>query len=424
MLNRFLNKSEFAKNSFILVAGTVIAQLIPLLLHPFLRRIYSPSDFGAMSVYLNIFVMLTIIVSLRYEAAIVLPKNENVAVNVLALSCSIAFGFSLFFFAFFIFFKDWFVALINFPKQYANYLYFLPLTTFLFGVFQNMNYWLIRQKAFRSSTINKITRRAFEGVVQFTLGIIHFPAGLILGDLTGNLANTISGFRQIRRNKFSLENISIKKIKFVSVKYSEFPKYNVLPTLFSTAATMLPFIFINKLFSSETVGYLDLSRLVLSIPLAFISATISQVFFQRITEKKNNSQSIKNDVLNISYFLLAFIGVEVILILLFAPFLFGLVFGGNYRLSGEFSQILIYSYSLNFICSTFSAIFITFGKIRLNSVWQTVYLLAICSLLFFRNLDIATFLKVYVTIEVVMYSINVLMLFLIVRGYEREISKK
>ena len=422
MLKRLLSKSEFTKNTFILVIGAVIAQGIPLLLHPVLRRIYTPEDFGAMAVYLNIFGMLTIVSALRYEATIVLPKNNNEAANILSLTFIINIIFSSILFLIIIFFKNEVVHLLNFPEKYSNYLYLLPVVSSIFGIYQSINYWLIRQKAFKASTSNKIIRRTVEGIVQGILGFLKIPGGLFIGDLSGNFANVIAGIKQVFRNKYEFRFVSRKKIGYVFKKYIDYPKFNVLPTLLSSAATILPFLFINKMYSTEIVGYLDLSKLVLSIPLIFIASTISQVFFQQTTEKKHNSLSIKNDVKNILYLLLAVIFIEFILIEFWGPQLFGFVFGDQYQISGYFSKILIFSFVLNFIGSTFSSIFITFEKIRLNSIWQITYFAAICSLLLFKNLDIYNFLKIYVAIEIVMHLIYCAMIYFIVSRYEKKIQ--
>jgi O-antigen/teichoic acid export membrane protein len=163
---------------------------------------------------------------------------------------------------------------------------------------------------------------------------------------------------------------------------------------------------------------------VLSIPLIFISTTISQVFFQQTTEKKHQQSSIKNDVKNIFYLLLVIIVVELIVIELLGPQLFGFVFGERYTISGDFSKILIFSFTLNFIGSTFSSIFITFDKIRLNSIWQITYFCIICSLLLFKGLSIDNFLKIYVGIEVLMHSIYCVLIYLIVNHYEKTIKKQ
>ena len=90
-------KSNFLKNSLILIGGTVLAQLIPLFLQLYLRRIYTPEDFGAFSIYFNLLSVFIIFCSLRYEAAVVLPKNDVESINVLSLSLLLTFSFGFFF---------------------------------------------------------------------------------------------------------------------------------------------------------------------------------------------------------------------------------------------------------------------------------------------------------------------------------------
>lgn len=417
---RFSLSSDFTKNTLTLVVGTVIAQAIPFILHPFLRRLYSAEDFGAMAVYLNIFGVITIISALRYEAAIVLPKNDNESANILSLTFFINLLISAILLLALLLFKDRIVQFLNFPVQYANYLYLLPLASSVFGIYQSINYWLIRQKAFKASTSNKVVRRVVEGGVQTTFGLLRIPGGLFVGDLLGNLANVLAGFRQAFKNNFHFKQVSVKKMAFVFKKYIEYPKYNVIPTLMSSVANVLPFLIINKIYSTETVGYLDLSKLVLSIPLIFISSTISQVLFQQITAKKHESQSVKNDVRNILFLLLAVAIFEIVVIQFLGPPLFAWVFGEQYALSGAFSQILIFSFVLNFIGSTFSSVFMTFNRIKMNSVWQICYFAAICSLFFFKGLSINDFLKIYVGIEVFMHLTYCAMIYWVVDQYEKK----
>jgi O-antigen/teichoic acid export membrane protein len=42
-----INRSEFVKNTAVLVSGTTIAQMLPLAITPILSRMYNAEDFGA-----------------------------------------------------------------------------------------------------------------------------------------------------------------------------------------------------------------------------------------------------------------------------------------------------------------------------------------------------------------------------------------
>jgi len=84
MLNFF--KSQVLKNVFILSAGTIIGQAIPICLQPLLRRLFTVEEFGSYAIYTSVFGVIMVLSSLRYEMAIIQPKHDNEAANVLSLS--------------------------------------------------------------------------------------------------------------------------------------------------------------------------------------------------------------------------------------------------------------------------------------------------------------------------------------------------
>jgi O-antigen/teichoic acid export membrane protein len=113
---------------------------------------------------------------------------------------------------------------------------------------------------------------------------------------------------------------------------------------------------------------------------------------------------------------------EILIILFFGVFLFKLFFGENWGFSGTISQILVWSYAMNFFVASFSAIFISLNKIKMLSVWQIFYFIAILSLSFFKHLSFLNFLKVYVLIEVICYLISIGLMLTIILSYERKIK--
>src|SRR5690554_2659536 len=88
LANKFL-ESDFTKNVLTLMTGTVIAQLIPLVVAPILSRIYTPAEFGRFALYLSIIQILGAIANGRYELAIVLPKEKREGVQLTLLSISV-----------------------------------------------------------------------------------------------------------------------------------------------------------------------------------------------------------------------------------------------------------------------------------------------------------------------------------------------
>jgi O-antigen/teichoic acid export membrane protein len=411
------------RNTSILISGTALAQLIPILLQPALRRYFSPEAFGAYSVYASLVGILLVISSLKYELAIILPKAKKEAAAVFFLSVLLNLVFNILLLLFIILWKSKLAQWLNLSEAFAGYLYFVPLGTFLFSLYQSINYWLVREKRFFPISLNKFIRRGFEGVAQIFFMFTKILSGLIYGDLIGHVANNISGIYQGKKSGLSLKLFSPVKIKYVLVKYSEYPKFNIVPGFMSACSYLLPAIMINKFYSAENAGYFDLSKLLLSIPLALVASSLSNVLLQRISEKSKLKLSISNDLLSILSLVMIGVVFEVFIIMIAAEDIFRIFFGNQWEISGTISKVLVWAFACNFVVASFSSIFISLKKIKLLSAWQLFYFISILSLFFFSSLSFISFLKLYTLIEIICCIASALLMIYIVVNYEKLVLK-
>ncbi|NLP20110.1 MAG: oligosaccharide flippase family protein, partial [Bacteroidales bacterium] len=149
--------SEFSKNFFILFKGTVIAQIIPMLLMPVLTRMYSPDDFGILELFVSVIAILGSVANLRYELSIVLPERKEDAWNIMSLGFIIAFILSIFLQIIIGFFAEGIASLLN-NSQIKFWLYFVPITVFVQGAFNMLSYYNTREKLFKSISTASIAR--------------------------------------------------------------------------------------------------------------------------------------------------------------------------------------------------------------------------------------------------------------------------
>jgi O-antigen/teichoic acid export membrane protein len=367
--------------------------------------------------------ILAVVSTLRYDDAIVLPAKEKDSANVVALSIIFNFLICLAALLIIVVFGKRILSFINLPSAFPiSVLYLIPLGAFLINTYQSFNYWLIRRKKYNQVSVNKLIRRGSEGVAQISFALGNNSKGLIFSDIIGQIVNVSVNIYQGFKNGFTLKLISVSKIRYVFRKYSDFPKYNLLPAFMSTCSFLLPAIFINKYYSAENAGYYDMAKLVLSIPLAFIATAISNVLLQKIAEKFNGKLSLLDDLKPLSAIVLLICLAEFIIIYLFGNGLFRIAFGPVYEISGEISRILVWSFALNFFVSSFSCIFISMRRIKVYSLWQFFYFLAILSLLLFRDLSFFEFLRVYVMVEVISYVVVILIMTSVVLNYERSLK--
>jgi len=274
-----------------------------------------------------------------------------------------------------------------------------------------------------SVSVNKLVRRSSEGIAQLVLAFFKSFNGLIYSDIIGQVANLTTVALQTRKKGLNLNLVSRTKLRYVFHKYSEFPKYNLIPAFMGTCSYLLPPIFINKYFSPESAGFFDLSKLLLSIPLAFIASSISNVLLQRISEKVSKKESFTMELKPVFYVVGLISVVEILTILFFGEDLFKIIFGYKWITSGVISRIMVWSFALNFIASSFTSIFVSMRRIRTYSVWQLFYFGSILSLLFFKHLSFIEFLKIYVIIEVLCYVAVAIIMIVIVYRYESAVRR-
>ena len=83
-IRQYFTNSGLLRNSATLIVGTVLAQLIPILFQPVLRRMFSAEEFGTAALYVTAVGMLVAIANLKYESAIVLPEEDREADHLVA----------------------------------------------------------------------------------------------------------------------------------------------------------------------------------------------------------------------------------------------------------------------------------------------------------------------------------------------------
>jgi O-antigen/teichoic acid export membrane protein len=414
-----LLRSELLRSASILITGTVIAQLISILLQPFLRRFFSPQLFGIYSVYLSIIGIIIVISSLRYDDAIVLPKTDKESANILGLSLIFSFAINLLLFLLVLIMGGNIIKFLNLPASFPVWLlYIIPLSAFLYNSYQCLNYWLVRKRKFYAVSVNKLCRRGAEGISQVSFALLKNSNGLIYSDIIGQTVNVLTVLFQTIKNGLTFRSISLVKLKYVFKKYKDFPKFNLLPAFMSTCSFMLPPIFINKFFSSESAGFFDLAKLLLSVPLALVATSFSSVLLQRVSEKFNKRESFIAELKPVILIVSAISLIEILAIVFFGEFLFKIIGGASWIISGKISKIMVWSFTFNFIVSTFTTIFVSMRRIKTYSMYQLFYFMAILSLLFFKSLGFVEFLKIYVLIEVICYAILTAIIIFIITRYE------
>ncbi len=358
--------SASTKNILTLMSGTVIAQAIPIAITPILSRIYSEEDFGLLAIYVSIVTVISVIATGRYEMAILLPKKDEDAINVAALSMAIVTGFSVLSLFIVILFNTSLSYLFKNP-EISIWLYWIPLSIFFLGLFNVLTYFNNRLKTYKdiaSATIYKSLVLAF---VQVVVGFLKAGAvGLISGNIISSFTANTRLLKNIIKNKVLRKQISFLKMKEMAIRFQNFPKYSMWAILANSLSVNLINILITPLYNAATLGFYYMVQRVLGLPVALVGSSISQVFLQEASEEKQ-----KTGKANIAFFStlkkLLLVGVPTFLLLFFTiEFIFVFFLGDNWAMGGVYARLLIPFFFTKFISSPMSVMLIVFEKQKME----------------------------------------------------------
>lgn len=418
MIKRLLNKSDFIKNSFVLILGTGLAQLIPVILQFPLRKFFTPEEFGTFAVYYGIVSVLAILANFRYSTTIVIPKEDGDGLNLLAGSIILSLVFSLLTFVFFLIFGEFIINYFEFPQALKKWILLIPLSIFLVSSHLSLSYWLTRKKRFKGLAFNKVSRRTSEGISHYLFGFFKTNGGLVWGTLIGDLFNFFTYLFQVKRSVIDFKSISFNNIKIQLKRYIDFPKYSLIPSFLDAFSLALPVFIITSLYSEKITGQYDLTVKILSVPLALISLAISQVLIQKISELKNNQKRVLPAIKNTFIGLLGLSIIGIVIFHFFGKNIFTFAFGEEWELAGQLSEVLVFAYGIRFIVSPLTSTFIALEKVKISSIWQICYFLVVFSLYLFDGITIEKFILYYMLIDVTSYLIYAGLIFKISYNYD------
>ena len=355
MLNlKAMAQNSFIRNVSVLAGGTAFAQALGLIALPFLTRIYTPEEFGALGVFVALLGITTVVASLRYEIAIPLPKSDRSAANLLAVSLVCVLVTTATLVVVTIFFSRDIALLANTPVL-ADSLWILPFAVFFTGAYNGFQYWATRKKAFKRIARTRVVQSVGGVSTQLLLGYAGTGGlGLIAGQVVSNGA----GFLGLGRNAFKEDRAAFRGVRFARMKvaarrYDRFPKFSTFEALTNTAGVQFPMILIASLSLGAEVGYLMLAMRIMQVPMSLVGVSISQVYLSSAVEEHRDHQLADFTAQTISG--LSKVGSGPILFAgIIAPVIFGPIFGEQWVRTGELIAWMAPWFVMQFLSSPVS----------------------------------------------------------------------
>lgn len=357
--------SNFTKSVILVSGGTAFAQALGILLSPIITRIYPPGQYGILPVYTSILGMLAIVGSLKYDWGIAIADDDKKAINVLTLSILVLTVIvSIITIALAIFGKS-FLSIFD-AETLADYKYLIPIGVFLTGLYNIFMQWSFRNKDFKAISKTKFTQSITQNVTKIGLGILQIgPIGLILGAIMGQSAGISTLSSGLFKNKSLIKSINIKDIIWSAKRYVRFPLYSAPSQFLNTAGIQLPVLIITSMYGRNVIGLFGLANTIVNLPMTLIGNSIGDVFYGEAANIGRSNPKRLKELSNKLQKKLILLGIIPILILLmFGPFLFSLIFGEEWYQAGIYARILSVLVFSRLVFTPISRVFSVFERQR------------------------------------------------------------
>lgn len=369
-MNMNLFRSSIVKDASILTLGTTIAQFFPMLIYPFLGRMYSPGQFAALASFTSLVTIFQVVGSGKYETAILVADSDKDAANLFSLTCFLCFIFAIGFYFVLLFFGAAFT--YPYTSGLDNLIWILPLGFIFYNIFCCYNEWCVRKQYFKKLSLNKITNSLSIAFGKLGAAFTSIQTiGLTFGDFLGRVFTAfVCAVRLYYIDKESFKHISFREMKKMALLYIEYPKYTMPAQLLNTVATAAPIFILNKYFDSEIVGYYSMTMSVLLLPINVISLSVRDVFRKKANDVYKNTGHFESLYKRVFVLFAVITAIVCILCFPILPSLFVLVLGNQWQTAGEYSQILLPMIAFDFIAMSLSGVFQVTQKLSSLFVWQ------------------------------------------------------
>jgi len=371
LLNKFKQKSEFARSVITLMTGTTIAQAIPIAISPILTRIYSPDDFGVFALYIGIVSIVSVFATGRYELAIILPKSQEEAINIVALSLMITTLVSVFAFIIIWLFHEHLITLLG-NSEIAIWLYFIPLSVWFNGVYQALYYWINRNKDYKTLSKSVVLQASSNAVGNLSFGYGGFTyMGLIITNIITSFFSFIYMLRRVGEVGNFMKSISLFTLKSMLKQYKEFPLHTLPQNFVYQGSMQLPIFIIKMLYSFAQLGFFSLAYRVIVTPTSIVANSLGKVYYQKASEMFDSDRERLYSYTKSMFFKLLFLALVIgVPLTFYLPELFATIFGIKWLKAGEIAQFLMIYLIYDFALTPFTNIYLVSGNNRYFFKWE------------------------------------------------------
>lgn len=338
-----------------IASGSVAGQGLVILCYPLLTRLYSPAEFGLLTVFTAVVGMISIVSSLSLFRAIPVAPSDREAADVAWTALAIVALTALLTAVAGLVAGGSVAELLGLP-QLAGYWWLVALTVLPMGSYLVLTEWMVRDRSYGALGKRNLFMGVGQCATQIGFGLAQVrPIGLLLGLGVGRvcaLGGLLSSGGLLRQPRPSLA-----AMRGALRRFRRFPLLATPSALLNTAGLEVPLLVVSAFYGGARAGLLGLTIRVFSGPTLVIGAAIGQVFSGESSAAIRDPRGTLEPMLRTTVRRLLVIGAAPAAVLaMFGPWLFTVVFGPDWTEAGRYAQLLALPYLLQFAVNPVSGV--------------------------------------------------------------------
>ena len=390
-----------------LLGGAALEQGLPLMVSPILTRLYTPTDFGVLAVFMALVGACIPAVMGRYELALLVAKRRSMSLNLfvaaiwvgLAVTATLLLSLSLF--------QSTILKILNSPLL-RGWLLLVPVAVFAAGLMNAGINLANRDKKYWHMAGARVGKGIGVAGVSLTLGVAGIGyAGLLAGSISGFLC-AIACLYFFRGD--TLRNVDLtpsRRTALALKRYKDYAIYLGTTDWLDGLSLALPALFIAQGYSEAVVGYFALVQRVMSGPLNLFGRAVSRINIRAVAERVHSGDKVLPHFLWVSSGLSIVAVIPAVVLIAWGPPLFSWVFGNNWEQAGMFAKIMAPALSIRFVASTMSGTLAATRYTKILGAWKISAFSVTLTVLwiFSGNVSALTLISILAATDVALYCV-------------------
>lgn len=346
-----------------LASGRTIATAIPFLTAPILGRLYTPSDYSNLTLFLSLNAVISVFVTFQMHHSLALEDSDRAATSLawiaLAIAGAVSVGVAV---------ATVLVALAQGAGTVWGWMFLLPVSVLLNGMLRVTELFATRERRFGFIARVLVAQVVTTAVASILFGFwVGGSVGLFLGFFLGQTVQVAQQFQYLRQRIAAAGFPSKPRARALIRRHRDFMVFSTPSALIQTLAIELPTFALSALTMTGAVGAFGRVRQIISAPVNLTRSSVSQVFQREAAELYRTTGSCRRLMFQTAAWLFAVGIVPTLLLVFYGPSLLALYLGPGWEQAGVFAQILAPMLLARLVAAPTASVYFATGHQRLEA---------------------------------------------------------